>query len=114
MSKRKKVDWPLVDGELDSRKMRIESCAEDDLNSYSILRSFPSGLKKDVIRKGMQSVELDRAMGAMVGMAIGDSLGAPLEFLPATGSRSESYFDFDTLTFHEEFNKFRLQRGQWT
>merc|ERR1719232_1799142 len=50
----------------------------------------------------------------MVGMGVGDFLGAPLEFLPATSAAGEHRFDVSTMTYHAELNKFGLKRGQWT
>lgn len=112
-----------IDIELDQRTIRIDggvrdtrkgTQSEDDLNSYSIFQNHSPEFKQALVEEAVHSNGLNRAMGAMVGMAIGDSLGAPLEFLPATGVVGKSHFNFDTMTFHEEYNKFKLKRGQWT
>merc|ERR1719276_486447 len=72
--------------------------------------------KRALIRaQAESSVALDRAIGCMVGMGVGDALGAPLEFLPASDEpSSRSHFDIKRMTFKGEKNKFRLDRGQWT
>ncbi|CAE7241021.1 CPK2, partial [Symbiodinium pilosum] len=51
-------------------------------------------------------------MGAMVGMAVADSVGAFLEFLPV--GKKGSRFNPDTLQVEGSFNKFKLKPGQWT
>lgn len=75
---------------------------------------------------------MDRAAGALVGLAIGDGVGAPLEFLSvdstpvpapgqvpdATGQR-KAYLSAELsvdgeLAYQGERNMFRLRRGQWT
>jgi ADP-ribosyl-[dinitrogen reductase] hydrolase len=50
----------------------------------------------------------------MVGMAVGDALGHPFEFMPTVDVPGESYFDLAKLQFHNESNSFHLRRGQWT
>eukprot|EP00931_Biecheleriopsis_adriatica_P067975 TRINITY_DN42030_c0_g1_i1.p1 TRINITY_DN42030_c0_g1~~TRINITY_DN42030_c0_g1_i1.p1 ORF type:complete len:442 (+),score=87.58 TRINITY_DN42030_c0_g1_i1:200-1327(+) len=58
--------------------------------------------------------QLDRAMGSLCGMAVGDSLGHPFEYIPVTDEPTNSFFDLEAMEFNGEFNKFRCQRGQWT
>merc|ERR1712187_175547 len=57
---------------------------------------------------------LNRAMGSMCGMGVGDALGHPFEFLPAQDTPDRTYFDLASFKFFGESNAFRLQRGQWT
>jgi len=57
---------------------------------------------------------LDRVMGSMCGMAVGDALGHPFEFISVNDVPGSSRFDLKTMTFEGEFNKFKLERGQWT
>jgi ADP-ribosyl-[dinitrogen reductase] hydrolase len=66
---------------------------------------------------------LNRGMGALVGLAVGDGIGAPLEFIDAAdeSGRGEARFDFDAFAsgnddaaYRSPFNKFRLKPGQWT
>ena len=75
----------------------------------------------------------DRCAGALTGLAIGDAVGAPLEFIPCDSSlppykrkmtRSDTgraawvdpfaLNDKGQLNYPDEYNKFRLLRGQWT
>ena len=56
--------------------------------------------------------EADRAMGCLVGMAVGDAIGAPLEFLDAGSACGR--WDRVTNAYDGEMNRFRLKRGQWT
>ena len=58
----------------------------------------------------------DAAVGAMVGMAVADAVGAPLEFLPAvdTPFSSGHGFKVSSLKYTREMNRFSLKRGQWT
>ena len=78
------------------------------------------------------SVKLNRAVGAMVGLAIGDAAGAPLEFIAVDASLPPFVAAVDghgngrvawlateldahgALAYVGERNKFRLLRGQWT
>jgi len=57
---------------------------------------------------------MNRAMGSMCGMAIGDALGHPFEFMPAQDVPKDSYFDLKSMAFIQESNTFGLKRGQWT
>lgn len=57
----------------------------------------------------------DRGMGSVVGMAVGDAVGAPLEFIDATDpGHAESSYSREANAYQRPFNKFRLQPGQWT
>lgn len=55
-------------------------------------------------------------MGALVGMAVGDALGAPFEFLDAVDveGSSGSMFNLKKFKGHGAKNKFRVAPGQWT
>eukprot|EP00292_Cryptomonas_paramecium_P011830 CAMPEP_0113693804 /NCGR_PEP_ID=MMETSP0038_2-20120614/19887_1 /TAXON_ID=2898 /ORGANISM="Cryptomonas paramecium" /LENGTH=298 /DNA_ID=CAMNT_0000615955 /DNA_START=35 /DNA_END=928 /DNA_ORIENTATION=+ /assembly_acc=CAM_ASM_000170 len=71
-------------------------------------------------------VGFSRAMGCLVGMAVGDSLGHNFEFLPVQDSACEDgpIFEFpskfgcvvghDRGRFHKALNRFDLKPGQWT
>ena len=50
----------------------------------------------------------DRARGMLVGLAVGDALGAPVEFLPASAI---TVIDDEIGDFHENL---RLPKGVWT
>ncbi|KAL3903444.1 MAG: hypothetical protein SGPRY_011672 [Prymnesium sp.] len=57
----------------------------------------------------------DRAMGCMVGMALGDSIGHPLEFLDVSDpGQSASFYDLATHDYTCPYNRFGLVAGQWT
>eukprot|EP00759_Apiculatamorpha_spiralis_P008034 PhF_6_TR15044/c0_g1_i1/m.23610 len=77
----------------------------------------------------------DRAVGCLVGGAIGDAVGHPLEFLPTNGQvetedrpwvLKKRWEDAGTrwgcmrltptgtVEYPAEYNKFQLERGQWT
>ena len=65
---------------------------------------------------GELSLTEDRAVGAVLGMAVGDALGAPLEFLPARpNGEPPSLLGMGQLRpdAHAR-NVFALQAGQWT
>lgn len=58
-----------------------------------------------------------RAAGALVGMAVGDAIGAPLEFLPFIPAGLRGCLDRDTgcpLPDALVANPFKLKPGQWT
>jgi len=98
---------------LELRNVCVHS--NDELNSYSILAQVPTKRKLRIIELAKQSEGLDRAMGSMCGMGVGDSMGHPFEFLPAQDQpTSGSYFDLKTMKFYGEQNTFGLERGQWT
>ena len=58
----------------------------------------------------------DRALGAMLGMAVGDALGAPLEFLPYEPTGTPPLTDGGPLPLPGAAweNAFGLKYGQWT
>ncbi|CAE8636345.1 unnamed protein product [Polarella glacialis] len=87
---------------------------EDDLNGYSILSGVSLERKLLLVEAAARDDLLNRAMGCMQGMAVGDALGHPFEFQPAQDTPTGTYFDLATLKFHGESNAFRLERGQWT
>ena len=69
---------------------------------------------KDSLTSEMQSME-DRALGCMMGMAIGDSLGAPYEFLPYRPNGSPMSTDgLGEPDLDEIDNRFKIKPGQWT
>ncbi|CAE7757111.1 tri1 [Symbiodinium sp. CCMP2456] len=71
------------------------------------------------------AADADRAVGCLLGLAIGDALGAPLEFHPVRYKGDPDYAKYSPLAgFDEalwqdksemrETNRFLLQMGQWT
>jgi ADP-ribosylglycohydrolase len=61
------------------------------------------------------SILMDRGIGSLVGMAIGDAVGAPLEFVPAADlGNTKSSFCHKTHSYTNPLNAFKLMEGQWT
>jgi ADP-ribosyl-[dinitrogen reductase] hydrolase len=107
----------LIDGldrDTDDRAMQIVHGARDDLNGYSILANIDIQEKRNLVEQARHHLFLERAMGSMVGMAIGDALGHPFEFMPTQDQPGRSRFDLASMTFLNESNAFGLDRGQWT
>jgi ADP-ribosyl-[dinitrogen reductase] hydrolase len=100
--------------ELDLRQLEVGS--RENLNPYSILGSVPLERKRALTEQAAQIEILDRAMGSVCGMGVGDALGHPYEFLPAAqpGEPNSRFFDLSKLQFNNESNTFGLERGQWT
>lgn len=86
----------------------------DDLNKYTIFQEIPLPLKENLVHLGLREELLNRAMGSMLGMAVGDSLGHPFEFLPVQDRPVGPHFDFGKFEFIDASNAFQLKRGQWT
>ncbi|CAE7649146.1 tri1 [Symbiodinium sp. CCMP2592] len=104
-----------VDDKKDAAVIRIaEDFVEDDLNGYTILHAVSPDEKKALVEECTPVPSMNQAMGALCGMAVGDALGHPFEYITVTDVPGTSRFDLDTLEFHGEFNKFGCKRGQWT
>jgi len=90
------------------------------LTRYSLFSEIPSRLKLELIKLCVdKSPILDRSIGAVIGMGIGDATGAPLEFIPCVDEYKKSFFSLtpqnnDGRRYVREQNAFRLKRGQWT
>lgn len=106
----------------------VPSTPAVDSRSYSASPSslpvVSPDLVRDVLRQACrESAPCDRAIGALLGLVVGDAIGAPLEFLPCrtTSALDPHHHLRDRLTEEEgelcyvgEENRFQLQRGQWT
>lgn len=103
-----------IDLERDEASIQIVSGPRDDLNEYSIFAEVPLEYKARLVRKVVSDSTIDRVMGSMCGMAVGDMLGHPFEFLPAQNEPTGPHFDLRTMKFIQESNAFHLERGQWT
>uniref|UniRef100_A0A7S4VKR0 ADP-ribosylhydrolase ARH3 n=1 Tax=Alexandrium monilatum TaxID=311494 RepID=A0A7S4VKR0_9DINO len=103
-----------IDAVADGKLVAVRHTRENDLNGYSILRGVPVQWKEAVVRDALRVRGLDRAMGSMCGMAVGDALGHLFEFLPAQDVPGAVRFDLQTMKAHGASNAFCLQRGQWT
>lgn len=84
--------------------------------SYSPFQHIPQGEKDEIIALTASDSHLDRAVGCIVGMAVGDAVGQPLEFLPIvdTPGSSDHSFNLDDMTYTDPLDRFHLLPGQWT
>lgn len=83
-----------------------------DANAWSILENVNNKDASTLLSLTSQSVRAKRAIGSLVGMAVADATGAPLEFLPV--EKKGSRFDPKSLKVTGAYNKFCLKPGQWT
>jgi len=104
-----------LDRERDAAKMRITDAAES-LNDYTIFQDVPLEPRRALVEAAAKVAVLNRAMGSICGMGVGDALGHPFEFQPAQSEvrPGRPHFDLETFKFHSESNVFHLERGQWT
>jgi ADP-ribosyl-[dinitrogen reductase] hydrolase len=89
------------------------------LHRYTPFLSPPPGPSRTKLVKDETTANkhLDRSCGCMVGLGIGDTLGAPLEFLPVTATTLPNRPHFDSSTFkylNTPPSRFMLEEGQWT
>ena len=98
--------------------------------NHNLASSELAGQTQQLIDNAVRHDALnDRTVGALVGLAIGDAAGAPLEFLSARNflPASNAIKDENTtcllrnlnpetgeLQYQKQFNKFKLLPGQWT
>eukprot|EP01083_Nonionella_stella_P205502 748287_1 len=90
----------------------------DILVDYSIFDRIEQSIKQTLINKACSSnIHIDRSMGCMVGMGIGDAVGAPLEFqaidIKDHDNNRPKFILKEKQWIHTK-NKFRLSPGQWT
>lgn len=73
---------------------------------------------RDLAAKGLQSglsdVEEDRVFGTLLGLAVGDALGAPLEFSDLRYGASDLTGFQSDVWGRIGYNRFALRPGQWT
>ena len=116
------------------------------LLEYSPLNGISDGLRHEVVKRfGFarsttdserasgasegRRCSHDRAVGALVGLVVGDAVGAPLEFLNACSEKSSLHSvrrvcrsrgegstteEDDELEYDEPYNKFAMKPGQFT
>jgi len=90
----------------------IALCQHHVLSPDDPLRNMVLEMKNTDV---YESVALDRAIGCFIGNAIGDALGAPLEFSPVQyGIVDVRGLDDVDVWKTFPFNKFELEPGQWT
>ena len=94
----------------------VEKPFRGDLQHFTPFPPFSTELRVAMLAKLATLDEpMDRAIGSMVGLAVGDSVGAPLEFIGAVDSGTgASRVDIATLTYQNACNRFDLRAGQWT
>mmetsp|Transcript_8535 Transcript_8535/g.19647 ORF Transcript_8535/g.19647 Transcript_8535/m.19647 type:complete len:420 (+) Transcript_8535:35-1294(+) len=87
------------------------------LCKYSVLRQDDPDKERvqAMLRDGFESKREDRAVGCFLSCAIGDSLGAPLEFSAVRYNSSElKGLEQKEIWDLDGYNRFRLKPGQWT
>lgn len=96
------LGWSAADAVAEVRRVRPGAIETEDQLSFvhacSAIAEHQSEISAAAVR--------DRAIGALVGLAIGDALGTTLEFSPRDTRRR--------LTGMEGGGPFRLNPGQWT
>lgn len=81
-------------------------------NSFNVFEAVTDADADELTRLASQSFRGKRAMGAMAGMAVADSIGHMFEFVPV--DRKGCRFDPSSLRITGEYNRFKLKPGQWT
>lgn len=103
---------------------RLKIGRQRELQRTSLFDNAPSELKSRVMKQALAQMQtqpaLDRAVGAMVGMAVADSLGHNFEFLPARNIPNANYLEYPAKNgtpggvIVGRYNQFDLRPGQWT
>lgn len=105
-------------GRLEFMKMEVadELWKPPHYFSYSPYQNVLREEKDEIVAKSVENKRLDRAVGCIVGMAVGDAVGHPLEFLPAVDKPGSSGHSFllQNMSHTNPLNTFRLMPGQWT
>ncbi|CAE7210536.1 tri1 [Symbiodinium pilosum] len=110
-------DSPLVKV---NRKLKDRGGRASSLADWSLLQDVPDELLERTSSWLQQDAppQARRAVGALVGLAVADWVGAPLEFLEVTDEPSDSRWDHDSFTCHNpnttEIERGVLKPGQWT
>uniref|UniRef100_A0A7S1AMQ4 ADP-ribosylglycohydrolase n=1 Tax=Noctiluca scintillans TaxID=2966 RepID=A0A7S1AMQ4_NOCSC len=84
------------------------------LQRYSPLSSVPAALKAELIQVARADPQASRALGCLVGSAVGDALGAPLEFIDVTDTENRWNRVDEDFKLVGGLNKFHVKPGQWT
>mmetsp|Transcript_106165 Transcript_106165/g.298480 ORF Transcript_106165/g.298480 Transcript_106165/m.298480 type:complete len:505 (-) Transcript_106165:196-1710(-) len=93
-----------------------------ELVGFSVLADVPAAERQALLAAASMVPAADRAAGALVGLAVGDSLGAPFEFTPAVDAPGSSGVVLDAVTLTatglekapEMTRQKQLKEGQWT
>ena len=90
------------------------------LHRFTPFSSPPVSSRPSLVKvKAEADPVLNKCVGALVGLAVGDSLGSPLEFLPITAASlplpDRPRFDLETMSYKSvPPSRFGLKPGQWT
>jgi ADP-ribosylglycohydrolase len=98
-------------------ELNSEQYSRTELCSYSILPENAATKARRVCAQQLDFTEkTDRALAIMLANAIGDALGAPLEFsaLKYNAFAVRGFNDTHVWTSEQNFNAFGLEPGQWT
>lgn len=89
---------------------------EDPLCRFTPFRDVPRPARAALLDEVLDDPRGDRAVGCLVGMAVGDGVGCPLEFQSAVDPPAPGHpsFDLATMQYHRPLDHFGLARGQWT
>ncbi len=97
--------------------VRSDDCRSGRMSGFTVFDASHNpdrALVAERLRSGMQNDEENRVFGTVLGLAVGDALGAPLEFSDLTyGTSDLSGFQSDAWG-RAEYNRFALRPGQWT
>ncbi|CAE7949732.1 tri1 [Symbiodinium sp. KB8] len=110
-------DSPLVKV---NRKLKDRGGRATGLVDWSLLENVPDELLTRTSSWLNQDApqQARRAAGALLGLAVADWVGAPLEFLEVTDDPGESRWDHDSFHCHNpnttEIERGILKPGQWT
>ena len=91
-------------------KNRINFVGYSIVGSMNLIRPDVRFLLKQIYTHIFVDDKEDRAIGALVGLVVGDAMGAPLEFKPLQYGKV-FVTDMESL---ETDNRFGLKPGQWT
>eukprot|EP00298_Acanthocystis_sp_HF-20_P013520 c20391_g1_i2.p1 GENE.c20391_g1_i2~~c20391_g1_i2.p1 ORF type:complete len:438 (+),score=146.04 c20391_g1_i2:40-1314(+) len=101
-----------------TQRFDFHTTKKDEMETFSIFDSVPKSSKIGVVNDSLTNIQINRSVGCFVGGAIGDSIGAPLEFLHVIDKpeSSGSFFEIKNgeISYHNAWNKFQLKHGQWT
>eukprot|EP01060_Flectonema_neradi_P003044 TRINITY_DN11904_c0_g2_i1.p1 TRINITY_DN11904_c0_g2~~TRINITY_DN11904_c0_g2_i1.p1 ORF type:complete len:488 (+),score=80.15 TRINITY_DN11904_c0_g2_i1:48-1511(+) len=132
-----KAELQRIYDTLDRSELRVDRASEPFQGTDKVEKSiFPVADESYQPWALIEAAAVDEgcgaAIGSLVGLAIGDSVGHPLEFLPVNddppeedGTYIDESFLYPTLItdpetgersvqYHEPHNKFCLSDGQWT
>lgn len=89
-------------GIVDPIAKAIDEDREQQPRPYSILSTLSSEDKRSAVEFGERSPVRNKVMGAMTGMAVGDSLGYIFEFTPAQDGPKDDGVSFDLTMLERE------------